>query len=58
MNISQSPGRLLKVDQEQLSPEDHRRVFGGDKLKSAYQNKKKSLALTKRVKETSHHKDE
>ena len=30
-----------------MSPEDQKRVFGGDKLKTAYQSKKRSLRLTK-----------
>ena len=47
LNIEQGPGHLLKEDQEQLSPEDQKRVFGGDKLKTAYQSKKRSLRLTK-----------
>ena len=33
----------------QLSPEDQERVFGKDKLKTAYQKKKRSLNLTRRV---------
>ena len=37
----------MKIDKEQLSPEDQKRVFGGDKLESAYQSKKRSLRLTK-----------
>ena len=34
----------------QLSPEDQKRVFGKDKLKTAYQRKKRSLSLNRRVK--------
>ena len=34
----------------QLSPEDQKRVFGRDKLKTAYQRKKRSLSLNRRVK--------
>ena len=34
----------------QLSPEDQKRVFGKDKLKTAYQRKKTSLRLNRRVK--------
>ena len=34
----------------QLSPEDQRRVFVKDKLKTAYQRKKISLSLNRRVK--------
>ena len=34
----------------QLSPEDQKRVFGKDKLKTAYQRKKRSLRLNRRVK--------
>ena len=34
----------------QLSPEDHERVFGEDKLKTAYQRKKRSLNLNRREK--------
>ena len=34
----------------QLSPEDQERVFGKDKLKTAYQKKKKSFNLSKGVK--------
>ena len=34
----------------QLSPEDQKRVFGEDKLKTAYQWKKRSLSLNRRVK--------
>ena len=34
----------------QLSSEDQERVFGKDKLKTAYQKKKRSLNLSKRVK--------
>ena len=34
----------------QLSPEDQKRVFGKDKLKTAYQRKKRSLSLSRRVK--------
>ena len=34
----------------QLSPEDQKRVFGKDKLKTAYQRKKRSLNLNRRVK--------
>ena len=34
----------------QLSPEDQERVFGKDKLKTAYQRKKRSLNLNRRVK--------
>ena len=34
----------------QLSPEDQKRAFGKDKLKTAYQKKKRSLNLNKRVK--------
>ena len=34
----------------QLSPEDQERVFGEDKLKTAYQKKKRSLNLNRRVK--------
>ena len=30
-----------------MSPEDQKRVFGGDKLKTAYQSKNRSLRLTK-----------
>ena len=33
----------------QLSPEDQERVFGKDKLKTAYQKKKRSLNLNRRV---------
>ena len=33
----------------QLSPEDQERVFGKDKLKTAYQKKKRSLNLNKRA---------
>ena len=33
----------------QLSPEDQERVFGKDKLKTAYQRKKRSLNLIRRV---------
>ena len=33
----------MKVQQEQLSPEDQNRVFGVDKLCTAYQRKKQSL---------------
>ena len=33
----------------QLSPEDQQRVFGKDKLKTAYQKKKRSLNLKKRA---------
>ena len=33
----------------QLSPEDQERVFGKDKLKTAYQRKKRSLNLNRRV---------
>ena len=34
----------------QLSHEDQKRVFGKDKLKTAYQRKKRSLSLNRRVK--------
>ena len=34
----------------QLSPEDQKRVLGKDKLKTAYQRKKRSLSLNRRVK--------
>ena len=34
----------------QLSPEDQERVFGKDKLKTAYQRKKRSLNLNRKVK--------
>ena len=34
----------------QLSPEDQKRVFGKDKLKTAYQRKKRSLSLNRTVK--------
>ena len=34
----------------QLSPEDQKRVFGKEKLKTAYQRKKRSLSLNRRVK--------
>ena len=34
----------------QLSPEDKKGVFGVDKLKTAYQRKKRSLSLSRRVK--------
>ena len=34
----------------QLSPEDQKRVLGKDKLKTAYQRKKRSLSLIRRVK--------
>ena len=34
----------------QLSPEDQKRVFGKGELKTAYQRKKRSLSLNKRVK--------
>ena len=34
----------------QLSPEDQERVFGRDKLKTAYQRKKRSLNLNRRLK--------
>ena len=34
----------------QLSPEDQERVFGKDKLETAYQKKKRSLNLNRRVK--------
>ena len=34
----------------QLSPEDQKRVLGKDKLKTAYQRKKRSLRLNRRVK--------
>ena len=34
----------------QLSPEDQKRVFGKDKLKTAYQRKKRSSSLNRRVK--------
>ena len=34
----------------QLSPEDQKRVFGKDKLKTAYQTKKRRLSLNRRVK--------
>ena len=34
----------------QLSPEDQKRVFGKDKFKTAYQRKKRSLSLNRRVK--------
>ena len=34
----------------QLSPEDQKRVFGKGKLKTAYQRKKRSLNLNRRVK--------
>ena len=34
----------------QLSPEDQERVFGKDKLKTAFQRKKRSLNLNRRVK--------
>ena len=33
----------------QLSPEDQERVFGKDKLKTAYQKKKRSLNLIRRA---------
>ena len=33
----------------QLSPEDQERVFGKDKLKTAYQKKKRSLSLNRRA---------
>ena len=33
----------------QLSPEDQERVFGNDKLKTAYQKNKRSLNLNRRV---------
>ena len=33
-----------------LSPEDQKRVFGKDKLKTAYQRKKRSLSINRRVK--------
>ena len=33
----------------QLSPEDQKRVFGKDKLKTAYQKKKRSLNLNRRA---------
>ena len=33
----------------QLSPEDQERVFGKDKLKTAYQKKKRSLNLNRRA---------
>ena len=50
MNILQSPGRLLKVQQEELSPEDQNRVFGVDNLSTAYQRKKQSLKTNLRLK--------
>ena len=34
----------------QLSPEDEKRVLGKEKLKTAYQRKKRSLSLNRRVK--------
>ena len=34
----------------QLSPEDQKRVFGKDKLKTAYQRKKRNLSLNRKVK--------
>ena len=34
----------------QLSPEDQKRVLGKDRLKTAYQRKKRSLSLNRRVK--------
>ena len=34
----------------QVRPEDQKRVFGKDKLKTAYQRKKRSLSLNRRVK--------
>ena len=34
----------------QLSPEDQKRILGKDKLKTAYQRKKRSLRLNRRVK--------
>ena len=34
----------------QLSPEDQKRVFGKDKLKTAYQKMKRSINLNRRVK--------
>ena len=34
----------------QLNPKDQKRVFGKDKLKTAYQRKKRSLSLNRRVK--------
>ena len=34
----------------QLSPEDQKRGFGKEKLKTAYQRKKRSLSLNRRVK--------
>ena len=33
----------------QLSPEDQERVFGKDKLKTAYQRKRRSVSLNRRV---------
>ena len=41
---------LLKVQQEQLSPEDQKRVFGVDKLNTAYQKKSISLKSNLRLK--------
>ena len=34
----------------QLNPEDQRKVFGKDRLKTAYQREKRSLSLNRRVK--------
>ena len=34
----------------QLNPEDQKRVFGKDRLKTAYQRKKRSLSLNRGVK--------
>ena len=38
------------VQQEQLSPEDQKRVFGVDKLNTAYQRKKQSVKSNLRLK--------
>ena len=50
MNIYQSPGHLLKVQQEQWSPEDQNRAVGADKLNTAYQRKNQSLKINLRLK--------
>ena len=50
MNIHQSPGCLLKVQKEKLSPEDQNIAFGVDKLNTAYQRNIQSLKIKLRLK--------
>ena len=50
LNIWKCSGCLLKVYKEQLSPYDQKRVFGVEKLNTAYQKKNTSLKSNLRLK--------